>query len=156
LLKRTASLVALAALVVPATATAKTIDVSGPVTIAGHGPVRGMLKSVEGPKRVELHLSGKILIKGRANDLEVSCTGTNVKARSHVNRRGVELVACLGRRMTVVVSAMAFRFGAKARRYLIHIPVGVSGKLSGSFRRQNDSSGERPARPAKPEAPAER
>jgi hypothetical protein len=58
--------------------------------------------------------------------------------------------------MTVVVSATAFRFGAKARRCLIQIPEGVSGKLSSSFRRQNGSSGERPARPAKPEAPAER
>ena len=152
MLKRTVSLLALAALVIPAAAAAKTIDVSGPATIAGHGPVRGLLKSAEGPARVEFHLSGKILVRGRADDLEVSCTGVNVKTRNHVNRRGVELVACKGRRMTVVVSATAFRFGAVARRWLIQIPEGVSGKLSGNFRRANRPAGERPARLAKPEA----
>jgi hypothetical protein len=151
LLKRTVSLLALAALVVPAAAAAKTIEVSGPATIVGHGPVRGQLRSAEGQARVELHLSGKILVTGRARDLEVSCTGENVQTRSHLNRRGLELVACKGRRMTVVVSASAFRFGVLARRWLIQIPEGVTGKLHGRFRRQDDSSSERLAKPAEPE-----
>jgi hypothetical protein len=157
LFKRTVPLLVLAALVIPAGAAAK--DVSGPATLAGHGPVRGTLRSAEGPARVELHLSGKILISGRARDLEVSCTGASVKMRTAVNRRGLELVACKGRRMTVVVSATAFHFGALARRWLIQIPEGVSGKINGRFRMQDDSSNERPERPvepAEPEAPAER
>jgi hypothetical protein len=146
----------IAALVIPAAAAAK--DVSGPATLAGHGPVR-MLRSADGPARVEPHLSGKILVSGRARDLEVSCTGANVKRRSAVNRRGLELVACKGRRMTVVVSATALHFGALARRWLIRIPEGISGKVNGRFRMQDDSSNERaerPAKPAEPEAPAER
>jgi hypothetical protein len=157
LFKRTVPLLVLAALVIPAGAAAK--DVSGPATLAGHGPVRGTLRSAEGPARVELHLSGKILVSGRARDLEVSCTGASVKMRTAVNRRGLELVACKGRRMTVVISATAFHFGALARRWLIQIPEGVSGKISGRFRMQDDSASERverPTKPAEPEAPAER
>jgi hypothetical protein len=157
LFKRTVPLLVLAALVIPTADAAK--DVSSPATLAGHGPVRGMLRSTDGPARVELHLSGKSLVSGRARDLEVSCTGTNVKQRNAVNRRGLELVACKGRRMTVVVSATAFHFGALARRWLIQIAEGVSGKINGRFRMQDDSTNERPERPAKPvepEAPARR
>jgi hypothetical protein len=146
LFKRTIPLLALAALVVPAAAAAK--DVSGPATLAGHGPVRGVLRAADGPARVELQLSGKILVSGRARELEVSCTGANVKQRSAVNKRGLELMACKGRRMKVVVSATAFRFGAVARRWRIQIPESVSGKINGRFRMQDNS--------AEPEAPAGR
>jgi hypothetical protein len=79
--------------------------------------------------------------------------------RSAVNRRGLELVACKGRRMTVLASTTAFRFGAFASRWPIQIPEGVSGKINGRFRMQDDSSNkrhERPADPAEPEAPAGR
>ncbi len=153
MIKRTVFLLVLVALAVPAAAVAKVIDVSGPATIAGHGPVRGMLRSADGPARVEFHLSGKILVSGKADDLQVSCEGARVKTRNHVNRRGLKLVGCIGRRMTVVVSATVFHFGANARRYLIQIPEGVSGKLSGRFR-GSDSPAEQ--QPADPEAPAER
>jgi hypothetical protein len=98
-------------------------------------------------------LSGKIVVAGRADDLEVSCTGNNVKTRSHVGRRGAKLVACLGRRMTVVVSAGAFHFGAKARRWMIEIPAGVNGKISG---RIGDSEPPAQEQPAQPEAPVQR
>jgi hypothetical protein len=79
--------------------------------------------------------------------------------RSAVSRRGLELVACKGLRMTVVVSARAFHFGALASRWLIQISEGVSGKINGRFRMQDDSSNKlhkRPADPAEPEAPAGR
>lgn len=151
--KRTVFLLVAVALAVPAVAVAKQIDVSGPATISGHGPVRGKLRSEEGPARVTFHLSGKILVSGKARDLEVSCEGARVKTRTAVNRRGFKLVACKGRRMTVVVSASAFHFGAVARRYVIEIPEGVNGKLYGRFR----GGEERPApeeQPAEHEAPA--
>jgi hypothetical protein len=153
LIKRTVFLLVLVVLAVPAAAAAKLIDVHGPATIAGHGQVRGMLRSAEGPARVEFHLSGKILVSGKADDLQVSCEGARVKTRNHVNRRGLKLVGCMGRRMTVVVSAGAFRFGAKARRYLIQIPEGVNGKLSGRLRGDEPPAGEQ--RPAEPQSPAE-
>jgi hypothetical protein len=155
LIKRTVFLLVLVALAIPAAAAAKLIDGSGSATIAGHGPVRGMLRSADGPARVELHLSGKILVSGKADDLQVSCEGARVKSRSKVNRRGLKLVGCLGRHMTVVVSASAFHFGAVARRYLIQIPEGVGGKLSGRFRGgEEPPAGEQ--QPADPQAPAER
>jgi len=152
-IKRTVLLLVFVALAIPVAAAAKVIDVSGPATIAGHGPVRGMLRSADGPARVQFHLSGKIVVAGRADDLEVSCTGDNVKTRSHVGRRGAKLVACLGRRMTVVVSASAFHFGAKARRWMIEIPAGVNGKLSGRF---GDGGPPAKEQPAQPDAPARR
>ena len=151
MIKRTVLLLVAVALAVPAVAAAKQIDVSGPATIVGHGPVRGKLRSAEGQARVTFQLSGKILVSGMARDLEVSCEGPRVKTRTAVNRRGIEKVACMGRRMTVVVSASAFQFGAVARRYVIEIPEGVNGKLYGRFR----GGEERPApkeRPAEPEA----
>ena len=155
MIKRTVFLLVALALALPAAAMAKQIDVSGPATIVGHGPVRGKFRSADGPARVTFHLSGKILVSGLARDLEVSCEGPRVKTRTAVNRRGLEKVACKGRRMTMVVSASAFHFGAVARRYQIEIPEGVNGKLFGRFR----GGEERPApeeRPAEPEAPAER
>ena len=152
MIKRTVFLLVLVALVIPAAAAAKLIEVSGPATISGHGPVRGMLRSADGSARVTFQLSGKILVAGKADDLEVSCDGARVKTRSKVNRRGLKLVACLGRRMTVVVSASAFHFGAHARRYQIDIPEGVNGKLFGRFRGEEPPAKERPAAP---EAPAE-
>ena len=149
-MKRTLCLLVLTALAVPAVAAAKTIDISGPATITGHGPARGALRSENGPARVTFHLSGKILVGGKARDLEVSCEGARVQTRTHVNRRGAKLVGCVGRSMTVVVSAGAFRFGLKSPRWQIEIPEGVNGKISGRFRDNG-----RPE-PAEPEAPAER
>ena len=153
MIKRPVFLLVLVALAVPAMAAAKSIDVNGPATITGHGPVRGALRSEDGPARVQFHLSGKILVAGKARDLEVSCEGRNVQTRTHLNRRGGKLVGCLGRQMTVVVSASAFRFGVKSRRWLIEIPEGVNGKISGRFR---DAGRPGQERPAEPEAPAER
>jgi hypothetical protein len=155
MIKRTVLLLLVLALAVPAAAAAKAIDVGGPATITGHGPVRGKLRSVDGPARVTFHLSGKILVSGKAEDLEVSCEGARVKTSSKVNRRGLELVACMGRRMTVVVSATAFHFGAIAGRYLIEIPEGVNGTLFGRFRGNEERPSEE-EQPAEPEAPAER
>jgi hypothetical protein len=153
MIKRTVLLLVAVALAVPAVGAAKQLEVNGPAKITGHGPVRGMLRSEDGPARVTFHLSGRILVAGKADDLEVSCEGARVKTRSKVNRRGRKLVACLGRRMTVVVSASSFHFGAIARRYLIDIPEGVNGKLFGRFR----GGKERPAPEEQPaeEAPAE-
>ena len=133
-MKRTLCLLVVVALAVPAVAAAKTINVSGPVTITGHGPARGALRSEEGAARVTFQLSGKILVGGKARDLEVSCEGESVKTRTHVSRRGGKLVGCVGRGMTVVVSANAFRFGLKSRRWQIEVPVGVvTAMLGGPF-----------------------
>lgn len=153
MIKRTLCLLVLTALAVPAVAAAKTIDISGPATITGHGPARGALRSENGPARVTFHLSGKILVGGKARDLEVSCEGARVQTRTHVSRRGAKLVGCAGRRMTVVVSAGAFHFGLKSRRWQIEVPEGVNGKISGRFRESGRPDREEPA---EPEAPAER
>ena len=147
--KRTVFLFMSAALALPAIAAAKTIDVDGPLTLRGHGPLRAQLASAEGSARVSIKLGGKIVVTGLARDLEVACTGPRVKVRTATNRRGLKKVACMGRRMTIVISAAGrFHFGALARLYVLEIPEGVSGKLHGNFRG-------RPQQPPAVEAPAE-
>lgn len=147
--KRTVFLFMSAALALPAIAAAKTIDVDGPLTLRGHGPLRAQLASAEGSARVSIKLGGKIVVTGLARDLEVSCTGPRVKVRTATNRRGLKKVACMGQRMNVVISAAGrFHFGALARLYVLEIPDGVSGKLHGNFRG-------RPQQPPAEEAPAE-
>lgn len=152
MIKRTVLLLVLVALALPAAAAATLIDVNGPATITGHGPVRGVLRSTNGPARVELQLSGKLVVSGKADDLQVTCEGARVKSRERVSPRGLKLVACMGRRMTVVVSASAFHFRAIALRYLIQVPEGVTGKLSGRFR---DAQPPASQQPADPQAPVE-
>lgn len=54
MLKRLVFLVMLAALAVPAAAAAQTLDVQGPVTIRGLGPLRGELQAPDPARALKI------------------------------------------------------------------------------------------------------
>ncbi len=66
--KRTVFLFMSAALALPAIAAAKTIDVDGPLTLRGHGPLRAQLASADGSARVSIRPS--LRGRGRSHLLE--------------------------------------------------------------------------------------
>lgn len=148
--KKSLPLLVLAALFVPAAAQASKLEVSGPASILGRGAVHGGLHAAS-PATVNFRFrAAAIRITGKADDLRVSCEGARVKKLERSNRRGLKIVLCKGRGLSVAVSATKFRFAARSRgAYGIQIPEGMSGVLYGHFKR-----GDRPARP-KPERPVD-
>jgi hypothetical protein len=133
--KRTVPLLVLAALMLPAAAVAQKADIVGPAALLGHGPVRGELKSDDGAKRVRFRLAGQLQLTDLGGDMKISCRGQGSMQAG--NDDGKLAVHCAGRTLAVV-SASHFRFGARARRYLIQIPEGMSGVVNGDFRRRGD------------------
>jgi hypothetical protein len=85
--------------------------------------------------------------------MKVACHGQGSMQADNVD--GKLVVECSGP-TTVVASASHLRFGGKARRYLIRIPEGMRGTVSGTFRQRGDegSGGDRPAAEEAAEAPA--
>lgn len=155
MLKKSLPLLVLAALLVPAAAHAKKVEVNGPASIQGRGPVHGGFHA-ESPATVNFRFRAAIVrVTGKADDLKVSCEGARVKKLERSNRRGLKVVVCKGRGLAVAVTATRFRFGARSRpAYGIQVPEGMSGVLYGHFRRGGDAA--RPARPAdKSAAPAD-
>lgn len=151
--KRTVPLLVLAALVLPAMAVAKKAEIIGPTALLGHGPVRGELKSDDGPKRVRFRLTpGLLQLTDLGGDMKVACNGNGTMRAG--NDDGKLVVQCSGR-TNAVVSASSFRFGGKARRYLIQIPEGMSGTVNGDFRQRGDepAAAERPAAEEAEQAP---
>lgn len=143
--KRTVPLLVLAALALPAMAVAQKADLVGPAALLGHGPVRGELQSDDGPKRVRFRLTGGLVqFTDLGRDMKVSCHGNGAMLAG--TDGGKLVVQCSGRTLAVV-SASHFRFGGKARRYLIQIPEGMSGTVNGDFRQRRDepAAEERPA-----------
>lgn len=143
--KRTVPLLVLVALVLPTMAVAKKAEIIGPTALLGHGPVRGELKSDDGPKRVRFRLThGLLQLTDLGGDMKVACNGNGTMRAG--NDDGKLVVHCSGR-TNAVVSASSFRFGGKARRYLIQIPAGMSGTVNGDFRQRGDepAAEERPA-----------
>lgn len=151
MLKKSLPLLVLAALLVPAAAQAKKLEVSGPASIVGRGNVHGGLHAAN-PFTVNFRFRAAVVrITGKAGDLNVTCEGERVKKLERSSRRGqVIVVLCKGRGLSVAVTATRFRFGARSRgAYGIEVPEGMSGVLYGHFQR-----GDRPARP-EPERPAD-
>jgi hypothetical protein len=126
--------VALAALLVPAAALAKSIEVDGPASLQGRGGVRGALHG-ERAATVDLRMAGGLIrVTGAAGNLAVRCAGRNVKQALRSHRR-LETVVCKARGpMLVAITSKRFRFGAKSRAFGIQIPEGISGTLYGNVR----------------------
>ena len=126
--------VAVAALLVPAAALAKSIEVEGPASLGGRGGVRGTLHG-ERAVTVKLRMAGGLIrVTGAAGGLDVRCTGRKVKQGSRTHRR-LETVVCKARGpMLVAITSKRFRFGAKSRAFSIQVPEGLSGKLHGNLR----------------------
>ena len=147
--KKSLPLLVLAALLVPAAAQAKKIEVAGPATIQGRGPVHGGFHA-ESPATVNFRFrAATIRVTGQADDLRVSCEGRRVRKLERSNRRGLKLVVCKGRGLVVAVTATRFRFAARSHgAYGIQVPEGVSGVVYGNFKRGDDT-------PAAEERPVE-
>jgi hypothetical protein len=140
--RKTLPLLVLAALLVPAAAQAKKLEIDGPASIVGRGPVHGALHA-ESPATVNLRFRAAVVrITGKADDLKVTCNGRRAKTLERTNRRGIKVVGCMGRGLQVSITATRFGFAARSRgSYGIQIPEGMSGVLFGHF--------------ARPEAPAD-
>ena len=133
--KKSLPLLVLAALLVPAAAQAKKLDVSGPASIIGRGNVHGGLHAAN-PSTVNFRFRAAVIrITGEAGDLKVTCEGERVQKLERSNRRGrVVIVLCKGRGLSVAVTATRFHFGARSRgAYGIEVPEGMSGVLYGHF-----------------------
>jgi hypothetical protein len=126
--------VALAALLVPAAALAKSIEVEGPALLGGRGGVRGALHG-ERAATVNLRMAGGMIrVTGAAGNLGVRCTGRKIRQRSGTHRR-VQTVVCKSRGpMLVAITSKRFRFGAQSRAFTIQVPEGLSGTLHGNIR----------------------
>ena len=127
-------LVALAALLVPTAALARSLEVDGPASLAGRGGVRGELHG-EQAATVNLRLAGGLIrVTGGAGSLAVRCAGRKVKQASRTHRR-LETVVCKARGpMLVAITSKRFHFGAKSRAFSIQVPEGLSGTLYGNVR----------------------
>ena len=126
--------VALAALLVPAAALAKSIEVEGPASLAGRGGVRGAL---HGERAATVHLrmaGGQIRVVGAARGLEVRCAGRKVRQASRTHRRLLTVVCKSRGPMLVAITSHRFRFAAQSRAFTIQVPEGLSGMLHGNVR----------------------
>lgn len=143
-------LVALAALLVPTAALARSLEVDGPASLAGRGGVRGALHG-EQAATVNLRMAGGLIrVTGAAGNLAVRCTGRKVRQVSRTHRR-LETVVCKARGpMFVAITSKRFHFGAKSRAFSIQIPEGISGTLHGNLRLTG-----RPRPPVEEEQPGE-
>jgi hypothetical protein len=145
--RKSLPLLVLAALLVPAAAQATKLEIEGPASIVGRGPVHGALHA-ESPATVNLRFRAAI-VRITGKDLKVTCNGRRAKTLERTNRRGIKVVGCAGRGLHVSVTATRFGLAARSRgAYGIQVPEGMSGVLYGNFRR-GDSD-----RPAEDERPA--
>lgn len=153
MLKKSLPLLVLAALLVPAAAQAKKLEVSGPASILGRGNVHGGLHAAN-PSTVDFRFRAAVIrIVGKARDLKVSCEGERVKKLERSNRRGLMIVLCKGRGLSVAVTATRFRFNARSRgAYGLEVPEGMSGVLYGHFQRGDRLARPKPERPQQPDA----
>ncbi len=133
MLKRLVFLVMLAALAVPAAAAAQTLDVQGPVTIRGLGPLRGELQAPDPARAVKIRFqAGRLKLVDLAGDLKVRCKGRPARSRQDADGHAVFL--CAGRAGGALVQGSHYGIALAAAHYGLQIPEGVSGSLSGRFR----------------------
>lgn len=140
-MKKSLPLLVLAALLVPAAAQATKLEIEGPASILGRGPVHGGLHA-ESPATVNLRFRAAVVrVTGKADDLKVTCNGRRAKTLERTNRRGLKVVGCIGRGLEVAITATRFRFAARSRgAYGIQIPAGMSGVLHGNFAEQEPAA----------------
>lgn len=118
----------LAALVLPAAAAAKTLDVEGPLTLKGQGQLRGELETANPARTRPVVLGGSagvVRFVDLAGDLRVQCAGRSRAGKVYTCRLGV---------MRARLHGSHFRLALSARMYGMRLPEGVAGTLHGTFR----------------------
>lgn len=134
----------LAALAFPGTAAAEKLDVEGPLTIQGHGPLRGELKAANPSETRPVVVGGKVgfvRFIDLAGDLRVQCKGRG-EAAARENEEGQKVYTCKGRGGRARAHGSHFRVALFAMKYGIRIPEGVTGTLQGKFRVRDEQADE--------------
>lgn len=132
----------LAALAFPGTAAAEKLDVEGPLTIQGHGPLRGELKAANPSETRPVVVGGKVgfvRFIDLAGDLRVQCKGRG-EAAARENEEGQKVYTCKGRGGRARAHGSHFRVALFAMKYGIRIPEGVTGTLQGNFRARDEQA----------------
>lgn len=132
----------LAALAFPGTAAAEKLDVEGPLTIQGHGPLRGELKAANPSETRPVVVGGKVgfvRFIDLAGDLRVQCKGRG-EAAARENEEGQKVYTCKGRGGRARAHGSHFRVALFAMKYGIRIPEGVTGTLQGKFRARDEQA----------------
>jgi hypothetical protein len=143
-----AAAAALAALVVAGTAGAAETEVSGPLTLVGKGRFGGQLEMATPDASRPVVIAGRrfhVAVLDLAGDLKVRCSGRTATSRTE---RGT-LVVCHAQRGQLRIRGSKFGLRGIAGQYLIHLPEGTAGTLTGRFRERaaQDGAAER-GRPA--------
>ena len=145
-------LLALAALMAPATAAAASIELDGKaVTLAGRGFVRGELTAAADSRPVLIRAkAGYVKVVDLGDDLKVRCG--NGKSATRRNDEGQTVFLCAGRGGPMAISGSHFKLNGFAMRLAIRIPDGYTGKLGGNLHEaaagDRDGADGRPARDA--------
>jgi hypothetical protein len=149
MLRRTlVAVAALAALVVAGTAGAAEQEVSGPLTLVGKGRFGGQLAMAAPNESRPVVLAARrfqVAVLDLAGDLKVRCSGRTVTREAEEGT----LVVCKAMRGQLRIRGSRFGLRAVAGQYVIHLPEGTSGKLTGRFRERaaqyDTAETERPA-----------
>jgi hypothetical protein len=143
-----AATAALAALAVAGTAGAAGQEVSGPLTLVGKGRFGGQLEMATPDASRPVVVAGRrfhVAVLDLAGDLKVRCSG---RTATRETERGT-LVVCHAPRGQMRIRGSNFALRGVAGQYVIHLPEGTSGTLTGRFRQRQAQDGaaehERPA-----------
>ena len=155
MLKRTVPLIVLVALAIPAAATGKRIDVTGPIAVQGHAFVSADLQATDASRPVRMRLrAGFVRIVDLSGDLKVRCGG-KAKLQTRKNARDQNVYLCIVRAGRLAMKGSHYRLFGFAMRYGLLIPEGVSGTLAGRFQECRVSDGKpacgKPSDPARPD-----
>ena len=120
--------------VLPAVASAKPVDVKGPLVIAGKGFLKGELKmenAAESRPFTFAVKAGYIGFIDKQGDLKVRCQGFEETEVEETEEGKVYF--CMGERGRALVRGSHFAFRAFGVLYRAQLPAGTSGQLTGRF-----------------------
>lgn len=124
----------IAMFVLPAVASAKPVDVKGPLVIAGKGFLKGELKmenAAESRPFTFAVKAGYIGFIDKKGDLKVRCQGFEETEVEETEEGKVYF--CMGERGRALVRGSHFAFRAFGVLYRAQLPAGTSGQLTGRF-----------------------
>ncbi len=120
--------------VLPAVASAKPVDVKGPLVIAGKGFLRGELTMEKAAESRPFSFglkAGYIGFIDKSGDLKVRCQGFEETEVEETEEGKVYF--CMGERGRALVRGSHFAFRAFGVVYRAQLPAGTSGELTGRF-----------------------
>jgi hypothetical protein len=126
---------ALAALLVPAAATAKEAELAGPAAIVGAGHFGGELKlaETEGQRPIRLVArGGRVGVLDVGGDLKIRCAG-KARLQKQETEAG-DVFVCAGRgAIAVSLLGSHVKLRGLSKRYRLVLPEGASGTWHGRF-----------------------